>query len=151
MSNGRAVRIGDVEYAYSVFSVYTHDRFVLNAGLSSVQSIQIDKDADFEVQALGYFADVAAAAMQDSTRVLPLVSLNITDGQSQRTLFRKPVALPAIAGYQGLPFILPQRFLYVANSVIELTYTSFVAAGTNYGLQLALIGRKLYQPRAVAA
>lgn len=150
MSKGRAVRIGDVEYAYSVFSVYTHDRFALAALGQSTQSIQIDKDADFEVQALGYFADVAAGAQTDSTRVVPLVLVNITDGQSQRTLFRKPVALPAIAGKEGLPFILPQRFIFVANSVVELAYTSFAAA-TAYNLQLALIGRKLYQPQQLAA
>lgn len=104
--------------------------------------IQIDTDADFEVQYIGCAADIAGAAQTDSTRVIPLVTLQLVQSGGN-PLMPQPVALSLLMGDGRLPFILPEPLILPANTNLTCNFGWFAAA-TDYNLRLVLIGRKLY-------
>ncbi len=126
------------------FYVYEEDFSALTSGATALGSINIQADSDFVVQKLTYFADIAAGAQLDSTRIIPLVSIQITDSGSGRNLMEAPVALSNIFGTGELPFILPQPKLFLARSTISISVTNFDAAVT-YNLRLSLIGYKVFR------
>ena len=104
-------------------------------------TLRIDTEADFELLYLGAAADVALAGQTDSTRVIPLVTLQIQ--QSGGNLFMpNPIPLSLISGDGRLPFIMPEPILLPANSNLTLQFNRYGAV--DYNLRLAFIGRKLY-------
>lgn len=115
----------------------------LVAGANLTGSINIDSSADFMLQKLTYFADIAGAALTDSTRVIPLVSLTVTDTGSGRELMLNNIPIPSIFGTGQIPFILPRPKKFRRNSTIQVEVSNFSAA-TAYNLKLAFIGEKLY-------
>lgn len=125
------------------FFVYATPSISIAGGASSSTSIQIQADAAFELQKLAMFADIAAAVQTESTRVLPLVTIQITDQGSGRQIFSVPVAIPSLFGDGRIPFILPTTKLFSPNSAIQLDFTNFTAA-TTYNLRVDLIGTKIF-------
>lgn len=125
------------------FFVYATPSISIAGGASSSTSIQIQADAAFELQKLAMFADIAAAIQTESTRVLPLVTIQITDQGSGRQIFSVPVAIPSLFGDGRIPFILPTTKLFSPNSAIQLDFTNFTAA-TTYNLRVDLIGTKIF-------
>lgn len=106
--------------------------------------INIDAGTDFYWVATTFQADIAAAAQLESTVIVPLVTVIITDTGSQRQLMNAAVPLPCIAGPGERPYrnILPR--LFRANSIIQFNWTSYVANGTTYGnIYLILHGFRL--------
>jgi len=126
------------------FFTYELDFASLASGTSDSGSFNIQADSDFVLQKLGYFADIAAAAQTDSTRVIPLVSLTITDTGSGRQLMSSATPIPSIFGTGQLPFILPTPRLFQARSNVAVTVQNFDAAAT-YNLKLSFIGYKRYR------
>lgn len=126
------------------YFVYESEALALAAGASANDTINIEADSDFVLQKLAYFADIAAAAQTASSRVIPLVTVQITDTGSGRQLMQNPIPVPSIFGTGELPHILPNPRLFMANSTIQVAYTNFDAAST-YNLRLAFIGYKSYQ------
>lgn len=118
-------------------------------GLSSVAPnatgiIQIDADADFYCVALSYQADIAAAIITESTNVIPLVNLLITDSGSGKNLSNIPIPLPTYAGDGKRPYRLIRPRVFGATATIQLGYTAYVAAGTTYSITLVMHGYKKY-------
>ena len=113
-------------------------------GATATDNIQIQADADFEVQKLTQFSDIAAAAQTVSTQVLPLVTVLIVDSGSGRQLMNEAVAIPALFGDGRIPFILPTPRIFAARSNVTFTLVNFDAAVT-YQVRLSLIGTKLFQ------
>lgn len=106
--------------------------------------INIDAGTDFYWVATTYQADIAVGAQTESSIVIPLVTVIITDTGSQRQLMNAAVPLPCIAGPGERPYrnILPR--LFRANSIITFNWTSYVAGGTTYGnIYLILHGFRL--------
>lgn len=106
--------------------------------------INIDAGTDFYWVATTYQADVGEAAQTESSIVIPLVTVIITDTGSQRQLMNAAVPLPCIAGPGERPYrnILPR--LFRANSIITFNWTSYVTSGTTYGnIYLILHGFRL--------
>lgn len=126
------------------FYIYTSNIISIAAAASASDNINIEADSDFYLQKLSFFADVAAAAQTDSSRVLPLVTIQITDTGSGRQLFSSETPIPAVFGYGSIPFILPNPRRFAANSVISIAYTNYEAVNT-YQLYLAFIGMKIYR------
>ncbi len=124
-------------YCYS-FSVAS-----LASGATTSQTVNVEADANFILQKLTCFASIAGAAVTESTEVLPLISIQITDNGSGRNLFNSPVALPTIIGSGQRPFILPIPRLFRSNSSINFTLSNF-SAGTNYRLDVTLAGVKVW-------
>ena len=126
------------------FYVYSANVASIASGANATSNINIEADSDFELQKLTVFADIAAAAQTASTRVLPLVTLQITDTGSGRQLFSDSIPIPLIFGDGNLPFILPNPRRFASNSVIQLSFTNYDAAST-YQLYLGFVGVKTYK------
>ncbi len=126
------------------FYIYQSDIASIAPGANATDTISIQADSDFVLQKLTVFADVAGAAQTDSSRVLPLVTVQLTDTGSGRQVFSDGVPIPAIFGTGALPFILPNPRLFRANTTIALSYANFDAALT-YRIYLQFVGLKLYR------
>lgn len=125
-------------YSYSVtFSA-------IASGASPSLNINIQADSDFEVQKTTYFADIAAAIQTDSSRVIPLCTVLITDQSSGAQLSNIAVPVSALFGTGDLPFIMPTPKIFPARSSISVQVSNF-SASTTYNLRLLLSGRKLYR------
>lgn len=126
------------------FFTYTNIAIAsIAAGGSSSPIIQIQNDADFELQKMTYYCDLNASATE-SSRAYPQLSLMITDSGSGTQLMNTPVPFGSIMGNGELPFILPQVRVFVRNSNITLSIANFSAATTYYNIYVLLIGRKLF-------
>lgn len=106
--------------------------------------ISIDADSDFVWEKSSYFADVAGAAQTDANKVVPLVSVAITDSGSGRNLQNIPVPIDTIAGRAGLPFLVPSPRVFAANSNITLVFTNYSAATDYANLYYVFIGYKKF-------
>ena len=120
----------------------------LAPGATGNTSIQIDAGTDFYWIATTIQADIGQAALTYNTDIIPLVTLLINDTGTSRNLMNAPVPLGSICGDGKRPYRLVRPRLFRANSIINLTFTSYVAAGTTYGdLFLTLHGyRRLVSP-----
>jgi len=104
-------------------------------------TVAIEADANFIMVKIAGFADIAAAAQNYDTRVVPLVTLQITDTGSGRQLLNGETAWSNIVGWGEIPYILPIRRKFKANSTIRVQATNFDAAAT-YNLRLSFSGIK---------
>lgn len=139
------IKVGGRVYASSEAYFYPTDPTVVIASAAApapVAQVKFDTDSDFEVQAIGCAADIAAAAQVDSTRVIPLVTVlfRMSGGNDWMP---NPIPLALLTGDGRLPFILPESIIVPANSTLTVQFTRYAAA-TDYNLRLALLGRKLY-------
>ena len=100
----------------SEFFTYAATVSLLAAAGNATSIISIEASSDFVLQKLSFFADIAAAAQTQSTQVLPLIRLQITDTGSSTTLFNQAVPIPAVFGTGQIPFILPVPRRFRANS-----------------------------------
>lgn len=119
-------------------------------GLSSVSTtatglINLDSDSDFYCVGMSYTADIAAAALTESTNVLPLITVLITDTSSGKALMNTPVPIPSIMGDGKRPYRFVRPRVFPANGTIQLAYTAYVAAGTTYNITVTLHGYKVYR------
>ena len=127
---------------YTFFTYFTEAVAIAPGGVATSQ-IAIQADSDFEWIKSTYFADIAAAAQTDSSRVIPLVDILLTDTGSGRQLTNAPLPIPLIFGTGEIPFILPVIQTIKANSNVTVSFTNFDAAAT-YNVTIALIGRKVF-------
>lgn len=105
------------------------------------QNLPIQADSNFILSKLSFAADIAAAAQTDSTRVLPLVKVQISEVGT--SLFSDFIPLVALAGDGRLPYVLPVARQFAANSSITVQLTNYAAA-TTYNLYFVLHGWKEY-------
>lgn len=126
------------------FFIYEADTSSLAAGANSTTNVAVQADSDFVLQKIGYAADVAGAAQTDSSRVIPLVTVVITDTGSGRQLMSAAVPISTFIGDGRLPFILPQPKLFSARTIISIAFANFSAA-TTYNIRLSLIGMKIFR------
>lgn len=108
-------------------------------------SVQVQADSDFKLIKLTQFSNNHAAITNqtESTRVLPLVTVQITDTGSGRNLFSAAVPIPNLFGDGRIPFILPIARIFKARSTITVAFANYDTA-LAYDLNLALIGTKLF-------
>lgn len=117
---------------------------LLASGGTANATIQVQSDSAFKLVKLGIAADIAVAAQTESSVVVPLCTLQITDSGSGRNLFSAPVALRALFGNGQLPHILPVPRLFLPRSLITLQFANFSAAST-YNLRMAFEGAKVFK------
>lgn len=127
-------------------SFYTHlaEFTSLAAAGSSSVDINIETDSDFFWTKATYFADVSAAGQTQSSRVVPLCKVLITDNSNDKQLMKSALPLPLIFGTGEIPFILPTPHRFLAGGSISVAMTNFDAAQA-YNLRLAFIGYKRYR------
>ena len=109
------------------------------AAANATVNINIRAHADFIIHKLAMFCDIAGAVQTDSTRVLPLVTLQLTDTGAGKQFFSDVVPLPILFGAGGGPFILPGPRRIAANSTLQFAFNNYSAA-TTYRLYLTLLG-----------
>jgi len=112
----------------------------LASGATTTATSNIDASAYFVWCKTTYFGTVANAQTTDSSRVIPNITVQLTDSGSQRQLFDIPQTLSNIAGYGGIPQILEQPYLFKPNSTLSGSFVSYEAAATVTNLFLTLIG-----------
>ena len=133
----------NVEHRRRDFYVYEALTTAIAVGASTNDVIAIEADSDFICQKLTYEADLAGVAQLSGTRIIPNVSVQITDTGSGRQLMQNPIPIPSIFGSGELPFILPNPRLFMRNSTLQVAFTSFEAAATPT-IRLSFVGYKIY-------
>lgn len=127
---------------------YTHTAIstLSSAAPTATGLINLDADSDFYCVALSYQASIADAALTESTNVIPLVRVQITDTGSGKALMNTPISLAALAGDGKRPYRLVRPRVFLSNATVQLSFSSYVAAGTTYSdLQLVFHGYKVYR------
>jgi hypothetical protein len=133
----------EIQYVQD-FTIYEFDALAIAPAATVNGNIQIQSDSDFKLTKLSLMADIAAAAVTESGRIVPLCTLSILDTGSGRQIFSAPVALGALFGFGPLPFILPVPRIFKARTNIALALVNYSAA-TTYNIRMALIGSKIFQ------
>jgi len=116
----------------------------LVAGGKSTQNINIETDADFIIDRIMFYADIAGAPQTADSRVIPLIDISLTDTGSGRNLQDKPVPLVCMAGDGALPFILPKPRKLRANSTLNVTAENISAATTYANFRIVFSGYKRF-------
>jgi len=120
------------------------------AGGTETQTIQIQNDSDFVIVAAHYMADIAAAAQLDGTRVIPLCTVLMTNGATNRllsamassTAANQGIPVPAFFGGRE-PLYLPKPLVLPRNSTFQIQVWNYDAA-VAYNLRLSLVGYKVF-------
>lgn len=126
------------------FYVYGARFQAVAAGIAQTSTINIEADSDFVLVKMALFGDLAGAVQTDSTRVIPLGTLQLLDTGSGRNLFSTPIPVDSIFGNGQLPFVLPIPREFKAKASIQLTFTNFSAATTYTNVWASLIGYKQF-------
>lgn len=130
---------------FEEFYTYSTGRLsAITVGGTLTASITIQADSDFVLEKQTYYAHLAGAAQTVSTQVVPNVEVMLTATGSGQNLMSANVPIYAIFGTGGLPFILPFPRVLPANSVLQISLTSFEAANTPI-ITLNFMGRKRYR------
>lgn len=125
------------------FFGYSTTHSSVASGADDTQSINIEADSAFALQKLAYFADIAAAVQTDSSRVIPLATVQIRDTGSGRDLFDNAIPIPSVFGTGKIPFILPEPRIFKPNATLQVIVSNF-SASTTYNIRLALLGVKIF-------
>ena len=116
---------------------------------SATSLINIDADADFLCTALSYQAVITAAGLgnlvTEATNVIPVVTLQISDTGSGKSMMNQPVPLGSIAGDGKRPYRLPRPRVFQSNATIQLSWLAYVVAGTTYQINFVMPGIKRYK------
>jgi hypothetical protein len=111
--------------------------------------INIDADSDFYCVALSYQAVVLTGALggilTEATNVIPVVTIQITDTGSGKSLMNTPIPIGAIMGDGKRPYRLIRPRVFQSNATVQLNYTAYVVAGTIYQITTVLHGYKVYK------
>lgn len=135
---------GNQNYADDFF-VYTVPFGNLAASANAVVSIQIQADSDFLWLKSSYYGILHGAAdPQPDSTIIPML-LQITDTGSGRQLFSAPTPWEDIAGFKGLPYVLPIPRIFLANSSVQFTLTNMDGASEYDNLFFTMQGAKKWQ------
>lgn len=127
------------------FFIYTLAFLALAPNTSTETAFQIQADSDFELEKLSFWCDDATGQSQmQSTRLLPDVTIQITDTGTGRQMFNAPVAVPSIFGSGEFPFIMQTTKIFSANASVAVAVSNFNPNDT-YNLRLNFIGSKIFR------
>lgn len=115
------------------------------AAASFTANINIEADSTFTVVKTAYFADITGAAQTDSTRVVPLINISISDSGSGRNLQNIPVPIDCIAGRGELPYVWPVPREFKPSSNISVTFQNYSAATTYENVKFCMLGFKRFR------
>lgn len=125
------------------FYIYNLNFLALAAAASATDSFNIQADAAFRLEKLTFFADIAAATQTDATRVIPSVTLLLTDTGSGRQMMSGAVPISSFFGTGQFPFIMQQPKIFAPRATVSVTVANFDTAAT-YNIKLSFIGTKLF-------
>lgn len=114
------------------------------AGGQATNQVTLDADADFLWQKFTCYAAVGSDGQTESTRVVPGLSVIITDTASGRQLMNSAVPLAALIGTGPLPFILPTPKIFQSRGTISAQLQNLTDNTTYSQVYLAFVGTKLF-------
>jgi hypothetical protein len=126
------------------FYAYTVNFSALAVGVAQSSNITIESDSDFWCNAITYQADIAVAILTESTNVIPLVTMQVTDVGSGRNLVNTPTPITNWAGDGKRPFRFTHPRLFQRATSLAVTLTNYAVGGTSYNLRLTFLGFKVY-------
>jgi hypothetical protein len=131
-------------------SVYSLTIASIAPAATAQPNFTVDAASMFVWTKTTFSVDLAAAALTESTRVLPCLKVQLTDTGSDRTLYDVAQRLDNIAGTGEIPFILPTPYLFKPNAVMNSLFTNYSAAQTYTNVLISFIGYRVYdlQPNA---
>lgn len=138
-----------------VSAQYTEDFYIYLANIgnltdasgstpSATVNIQIQADSSFEWIMSTVYGNEHGATEPFGDGVLLPITVQITDSGAGRQLFSAPVPITMFCGNGKQPFILPVPKLFMAMSNIQVVATNFDTAQQYDNINLAFIGRKLW-------
>ena len=115
-------------------------------GATATLTFQIQADSDFKLLKLAQTStnNASITGTQEATRILPLVTCQITDQGSGRQLFSNPVSVPSLFGDGRIPFILPVVRIFKARATVQVLLSNYDTTIT-YNVRLSFIGSKLFK------
>lgn len=127
------------------FSYQTPNISSLAAAGSTTNTIQFDVDSQFVWVKTTVTADIAGAVQTESSLVVPLVTILITDLGSGQNFMNGAIPVQALAGLSGeLPYIEASPQMIQANSSIQFQWANYSAATAYANLRMQLHGYKVY-------
>lgn len=107
------------------FFTYLVPPITLAAAGSGSSTLRIESATDFVWFKGAYQAEIVpAAVLTDSTRIIPLVDVQMQVSGSDRNLASAPTPVPNWFGTGEIPFVLPAPMILLANSEITFNFTS---------------------------
>ena len=147
-SNGQLIDVASGDLVARDFYIYTAVFGTLAASATQQNNIKIEADSAFVVQKLTYFVTDSSETQQTfNTRILPNVTMAITDTGSGRNLQNSAVPISSLCGTGELPHILAQPKTFKANSIIETTIANLTATVLE-NVFINYIGYKIFRIRA---
>lgn len=113
-------------------------------GATANGTINIEADSNFYCTSLAYMVDIAGAVQTDSTRVIPLMTVLITDSGSGRQLTNGALPINTIFGEADNPARFVHPRLFQRTTSIGVQVTNYSAATTYTNLYLVFTGFKVY-------
>ncbi len=116
----------------------------LAAGASASGSFTTQNDSDFIIMKTTFYASLAVAtALTESTRILPLATVLLTDSGSGRNLQAEATQINALFGNANLPYIWPMPYKVNGNSTVTAALANY-ATGEAYVVRLQFHGVKVF-------
>lgn len=126
------------------FFVYTASFGSIAANGNGTVQINIESDSQFVVQKLAYFVtDAAGTTQTNDSRILPNLTIQITDTGSGRNLQNEALPVTSICGEGDLPHILSTPKTFKANSIITTVLTNFGSDNLD-NVFINFIGKKVF-------
>jgi len=114
------------------------------AGTPQSTNLQIDAGSDFYLTAITYLATgTATAVLTASSRIIPLVTILLTDSGSNRQLMQNAVPLDSIAGSGEWPHRLIFPRLFLRNSNIQIVVANYDTTNTT-SVRINFEGFRIY-------
>jgi hypothetical protein len=114
------------------------------AGATATDVVNVEADADFIWCKTTMAAYIANASVTHSSRVVPLVKVQIRETGAGREFFRDPLPMDTFAGTGDSPAILPIAQKLIKSSTLQFAFENFNASATYVNLFLVLQGYKVY-------
>lgn len=117
----------------------------VTTGATVPVSLQIDSLSNFLWRATTFFAypDGATFTTPFIDNFIRPFTLTLTDSGTGRQFFNHAVPIDDIAGIGKFPFVLPEPYLWAANSSIQAVLTN-LDTNTWDNVHLSLIGKKTF-------
>jgi hypothetical protein len=109
----------------TTFFGYTVPPITLAAGVDGSVSLRIDSATDFVWFKSTYQCEVSpAAALIDSTRIIPLIDVQMDVSGTDRNIFQAPTPIDTVFGTAETPFVLPAPMILFANTEVRFDFTN---------------------------
>lgn len=107
------------------FFGYTVEPVTLAAGVDGAVTLRIESATDFIWFKSTYQCEVdPAAVLTDSSRIIPLIDVQMNVSGADRNLFQEPTPIETVFGTGETPFVLPAPMILMANSEVRFEFTN---------------------------